>query len=134
MNEETLRDGVIMLAGVLSVVLVIFASASAGRKFTDRDLLMLRGINGVRRIEITVKLRAQANRILLGLVFGIISIMTLADAPGEWRAWFFRASLLAVLMSFTVSAVLDWIDDRAQLRMVMQEEFRVAEKESHRGG
>jgi hypothetical protein len=115
MNEETLRDGVIMLAGVLSVVLVIFASASAGRKFTDRDLLMLRGINGVRRIE-------------------IISIMTLADAPGEWRAWFFRASLLAVLMSFTVSAVLDWIDDRAQLRMVMQEEFRVAEKESHRGG
>ena len=114
---------------VLSMLLVIFAAASLGRKLTDLEILQIRGLNGIRLLEIEVKIRAQANRILLALIFGALSALILADAPTEWRVWYYRVGVLVVLSVFTTSAVLDWFVDRKQLRMLVSEDF--GKKEEH---
>lgn len=125
-----LDNVLVVTAIVLSVVLSMFAAASLGRKLTDLELLQLRNLNGVRLLEVHVKIRAQGNRILTALVFGIISVLILADAPVEWRVWCFRGGVALVLAAFTASAVLDWIVDRKQLRMVMTEEIEKERKEA----
>jgi hypothetical protein len=135
MDPEVVLSIIVILAGLFSVTLVIFSSATIGRKLADRDVLDIRGINGVRRIEITIKIRTQANRLLLGLVFGLIAILILVDAPPEWRAWSSRLGIMIMLASFTFASIQDWRDDREQLRLVMKEELEapVPEAVGHEG-
>jgi hypothetical protein len=127
--DGALDHALVIVAIILSIVLTVFAAASLGRKLTDLEILQIRGLNGVRLLEIEVKIRAQVNRVLVALVFGGISALILADAPIEWRVWCYRFGVVLVLLAFSVSAVLDWFVDRHQLRMVMAEEFQRATTE-----
>jgi hypothetical protein len=119
MDESQLYHALILLVVGLSIVLVIFSAATGGRKLADRDVMRLQGVNGVRAIEIRIKLRMAANRLILGLMFGLIGTLVLIDETASWRGWVSRIGLVSVLALFSVSSVIDWLDDGKQLRLVV---------------
>jgi len=109
---------------VLCLVLLAFASASTGRKLADIDVMRLRRINGVRNIAARVQLRAQVNRIILALVFGVNGVLGLIDVSSDVQHTVFRVGLILVLSMFTLASIADWRDDREQLRLVVDEYAR----------
>ena len=105
----------------LCLVLIVFASASAGRKLADMDVMRLRGVNGVRTIHAMVQLRAQVNRMSLGIAFGLLGLLVLIGADPMVIRYTARVGLVLILVMFSVSSVLDWQADREQLRIVIEE-------------
>jgi hypothetical protein len=112
-----------MLVGSLLLsVMLLFASAMAlGRKVADLEYQYAAGINGTRRIQSWVNIRTHANRVFLGLTFLIVTVLALTDAPVFWRSWVSRALLILMLANYTISSVLDWIDERRQVRLLLAE-------------
>lgn len=106
----------------VSLLLVMASTATLGRKLADIEYQYETGLNGVRRIQSWINVRMHANRILLGLAFLVTSILTLANAPDPVRIWVGRVLLLGVLLSYTVSSILDWRDERRQVRMLLRDE------------
>ena len=121
MDETMLYHALIVIALGLSVVLVIFSSAAGGRKLADRDVMHIAGINGVRSLEISIKLRIAFCRLVLGLAFGVVCILTFIPESAPWRGWFGRIALVGTLGLFSFASVKDWIDDQKQLRLVASE-------------
>jgi hypothetical protein len=113
-----------MLVGslVLSVLLLFASGMTLGRKLADLEYQYAAGINGIRRIQSWVNIRTHANRVLLALAFLIVAVLALTDAPVFWRVWVSRALLLLVLVNYTLSSILDWIDDRRQVALLLAEQ------------
>lgn len=110
------------LSTALATLLVLTATATLGRKLAELEYLLEKGANGVRKIQATINIRTHANRVFLGLTFMVVGVMTLVDAPMLWRTWVGRILFVGVLAAYTVSSVLDWVDERAQVKMLLQEE------------
>lgn len=113
-----------MLVGtlLLSVLLLLAAGMTLGRKVADLEYQIAAGINGIRRIQSWVNIRTHANRVALALAFLAIAMLSLIDAPIFWRSWVSRALLLLVLANYTLSSILDWIDDRRQVALLLAEQ------------
>jgi hypothetical protein len=113
-----------MLVGslILSVLLLFASGMTLGRKLADLEYQYAAGINGIRRIQSWVNIRTHGNRVLLALAFLIVAVLSLTDAPVFWRTWVSRALLLLVLANYTLSSILDWIDDRRQVALLLAEQ------------
>ena len=107
---------------VMSLLLLLASAATLGRKLADMEYLGEAGINGVRGIQTWINVRTHANRVLLAIAFLVISILTLADTPDPLRLWVSRVLLLGMLASYTVNSVLDWRDERRQMRLLLRGE------------
>jgi hypothetical protein len=113
-----------MLVGtlILSVLLLLASSLTLGRKLADLEYQIAAGINGIRRIQSWVNIRTHANRVFLALAFLIVALLSLTDVPGFWRTWVDRVLLILVLANYTLSSILDWIDDRRQVALLLAEQ------------
>jgi hypothetical protein len=125
MIDTRLLDIALMVIWMLlSVTLVVFSSGAAGRKLADIDVMRLRGVNGVRAIAARVQLRTQINRIALGIAFGLLGLLVIAAVDPIVVRYVARVGLVGILTMFAVSSVIDWRDDREQLRLVINEYAR----------
>lgn len=123
----------LILTVVLAVLLLIASTAMLGRKLADLEYQREAGINGVRRIQAWINIRTHANRMGLGLAFLTTSILTLMDESLVMRTWVARILLVGVLAGYTVSSILDWLDERRQVRILLRESRAPAggEREAH---
>lgn len=121
MTEATALYVLLLLTLALSLLLVLVSSAAFGRILSDIEYQQLTGINGVRRIQSRVNLRTHGNRIVLGLVFGTLAVLALIEMPELWRVWAGRGMLVLMLAGYAVSSVLDWCDERRQVRYLLKE-------------
>ena len=128
MTEETALYVLLLSTLALSLILVLVSSAAFGRILSDIEYQQLTGINGVRRIQSRVNLRTHGNRIVLGLVFGTLAVLTMIEMPGIWRVWTGRGLLVLMLAGYAASSVLDWLAERAQLKHLLKER---ADTEGH---
>jgi hypothetical protein len=113
-----------MLIGtlVLSVLLLFASGMTLGRKVADLEYQLAKDINGIRRIQSWVNIRTHANRVFLALAFLIVALLSLLiDVQSFWRVWIDRVLLILVLVNYTVSSVLDWLDDRRLMALDLAE-------------
>ena len=111
----------LLLTTMLGVMLVVASSAAFGRILADLEYQYEAGLNGVRRIQSRINLRTHGNRILLGLLALVSGVLALSDVPDFWRIWVVRALFVFVLAGYTVSSILDWLDERKQVRILLRE-------------
>lgn len=111
----------LLLTTMLGVLLVLVSSAAFGRIMADLEYQYAAGLNGVRRIQSWVNLRTHGNRVFLGLLALTTGVLAFTDVPDFWRVWVTRALFVGVLISYTVSSILDWRDERRQVRMLLRE-------------
>jgi hypothetical protein len=128
MADEIMLNGLLVTTLLLSLVLIIVSSAALGRKLADLEIQVEKGIQGAPRIQSIVNLRVHMNRLLLGLCFFLIPVLLLADSPLLWRTWVNRILFLVMLSSYSISSVLDWLDERKQVRLLIAEEDALHEK------
>ena len=114
----------LILTTVLGVLLILASSAAFGRILADLEYQHDAGLNGVRRIQSRINLRTHGNRVLLGLLALITGVLVMTDAPELWRLWVTRALFVMVLAGYTTSSILDWLDERKQVRLLLKERDR----------
>jgi len=66
----------------------------------------------------------------LGLV-GVATILAFVDLPPVIETWITRTLFLVMLGSYTASSVLDWRDERRQVRLLLQEQQAESEALEH---
>lgn len=128
MTDEIILEGLLIATLLLSLILIVFSSAALGRKLADLEVQTEKGIQGAPRIQSRVNLRVHMNRLLLGLCFFLIPVLLLSDAPIGWRTWVNRILFLVMLASYTVSSILDWLDERKQVRLLIAAEDALHER------
>lgn len=128
MTDAAALLGLLIAATVLGVLLMLTSGAAFGRILADLEYQVAAGLNGVRRIQSHINLRTHGNRIGLGLFVLTTSMLTFADVDLTWRTWISRVLFLLVLASYTLSSILDWLDERSQVRLLLRE------RERDRGG
>jgi hypothetical protein len=121
MGEATVMLWLQVAAIVLGVLLLLASAAAFGRILADLEYQLAAGLNGVRRIQSHINLRTHGNRIGLALFTLVAGVLGLLDAGPAWREWVARALFLAVLAGYTVSSILDWLAERAQVRLLLRE-------------
>lgn len=126
MDERDVLAALLIGSVLLAVLLILAATAAIGRKLTDLEYQVARGITGAPRIQSWIALRTQIDRALLGIVFVIINSLLLAGAPEIWRMWTNRVAWTVLLSLVLISAVLDWLDERRQVRLVIAHEDALA--------
>jgi hypothetical protein len=119
--DDPILGWLLVLVGVLSLTLILASMATLGRKLADLEYQSVAGINGVRRIQAWINARTHANRVFLGLTFLATSVLTISDIPPLTRTWIGRVLFILVLLAYTVSSVLDWLDERAQVKILLRE-------------
>lgn len=120
MNDGALF-GLLLATIGLSLVLALTSMAAFGRILADLEYQHLAGLNGVRRIQSHVNLRTHGNRVLLGLVFLVLSVFVLIDMPDLWRTWAARVLLVLLLVAFAASSLVDWRAERQQVALLLKE-------------
>jgi hypothetical protein len=105
----------------MALLLLLFSSATVGRKLSDIEYQRAAGVNGVDRIQAIINARTHANRVFLALTFLIVSILGFVDLPPEIKIWVARVLFLSMLGFYTTTSVLDWIDERRQVRLLLKE-------------
>ena len=120
--DDPILFWLLFLTTGLSVLLVLISSATLGRKLSDIEYQRAAGLNGVLSIQARINARTHANRVLLGLTFLLSSILTLADTDLLMRTWVVRVMFIAVILAYTVSSALDWLDERAQVHLNLAKE------------
>lgn len=104
---------IVVLAGLLTVA----SSATLGRKLGDIEYQRAAHINGIFRIQAYINARTHANRVWMGVVFLIVSLVPLGDIDPFWRTWISRVLFISMLGSYTVSSVLDWLDEHRMMKL-----------------
>lgn len=132
MTEETIGWWLSLAAVLFGIPLMMMAMAMVGRKVTDLEYQIAAELDGVRRIQAVVNIRTHTLRVLLGLAFAVAGMMTLANAPSFWSSLVSGVLLVGVLSGYMVAAVLDWLDDQKQVRILLDQE--IAEHAAHGGG
>jgi hypothetical protein len=117
----------LVAVGVLSLTLILTSMATLGRKLADLEYQMLVGLNGVRRIQAWINARTHGNRVFLGLTFLTISILPLTAVSPFWQTWIKWVMSILVLLAYTASSVLDWLDERRQVKLLLREREANAE-------
>lgn len=124
MADAVALQALLIAATVLGVLLMLTSGAAFGRILADLEYQVAAGLNGVRRTQSHINLRTHGNRIGLGLFALITSILTFANVDLIWRTWIGRMLFLLVLLSYTISSILDWVDERRQVRLLLRERDR----------
>ena len=119
--DDPVLGVLLMLTTVLGVLLILVSSAAFGRILADLEYQYAAGLNGVRRIQSRVNLRTHGNRVFLGLLALITGVLAFTDVPDFGRIWVTRALFVGVLLGYTLSSILDWIDERKQVRLILKE-------------
>lgn len=126
-----------LLAAIIgmSLLLLLFSAATLGRKLSDIEYQKAAGINGIDRIQAVINARTHANRVFLGLTFLIVSILGFVDFSPVIETWVARVLFLLMLGFYTASSVLDWLDERSQMRLLLKEKQGAASStDAVRGG
>lgn len=121
MDEADVLPALLIASITLGVLLLLVSGAAFGRILADIEYQYAAGINGVRRIQSRVNLRTHGNRILLGLFALVTGILGLTDLTIVWRTWVGRVLFLLLLMIFALASVVDWLDERSQVRYLLKE-------------
>lgn len=119
--DDPILNWLLIVVGLLSVVLILASMATLGRKMADLEYQIAAGLNGVRRIQSWINARTHANRVFLGLTFLTTSVLAVSDLPLYWRTWVGRVLFILVLLGYTVSSVMDWLDERRQVHLLLEE-------------
>lgn len=109
---------------IASIVLAMIGSMSIGRKVVDLEYQKARKLNGIRTIQTWINLRVQLGRVLLAVAFATTALMSLIDAPLLLRMWVGRGLFIVVIIAFAISAIQDWLDERKQMYIIIDEEGR----------
>lgn len=120
MNEAVVRDGLLVVALVFSALLMLVSGAMCGRKLAEIEYQREAGINGVQRIEAWINLRTHVNRVVLGTSFMIPTFLSLGDLLPATRMWISWGVLIGMLMLYVISSILDWLDERRQVKLLMR--------------
>ena len=120
-TEETLLFCLLLLTLGLSLLVLLTSAAAFGRVLADLEYQHLANLNGVRRIQSHVNLRTHGNRVLLALVFGTLAVLALIEMPDLWRIWAGRVLLVMLLAAYAASSILDWLAERKQVRLLLEE-------------
>lgn len=110
------------MAILCSVALILVAAATLGRKLADYEFQVASGINGVRRIQAYINMRSNVNRISFGLVYLATTTLALTDLDIVYRTYISRFLFILLLAMYTRSAVIDWFDERKQMRILVLED------------
>lgn len=119
MDEEKFLNGILWLSVLISMPLLIVSLMAVGKHFAELQYQILRQLNGIRRIQSHVNLRTHGNRTIFALVYIVVAISGLFSVDMELRSWISRILFLLLLVAFTVSALLDWHAEHAQLRILL---------------
>lgn len=122
MTLSIVLDALLIVSLGLAIGLACVALAALGRKIADLEFQIVRGISGVPRLQSWITIRSQIGNIGLGVVFTAINILLLAGAPEIVRMWVNRVLWTALLAVVLASAVLDWIAERKQVRILIAEQ------------
>jgi hypothetical protein len=120
--DDAILGWLLVAVGVLSLTLILSSMATLGRKIADLEYQIEAGVNGVRRIQAWINARTHANRVFLGLTFLTTSVLAISDVPPLWRTWIGRVLFILVLLAYTASSVLDWLDERRQVKLLLREQ------------
>jgi hypothetical protein len=110
----------------MSLLLLLFSAATLGRKLSDIEYQRAAGTNGVARIQAIINARTHANRVFLAVTFLIVSVLGFVPFSPVIETWVARVLFLMVLGSYTASSVLDWLDERHQVRLLLREQQAAA--------
>jgi hypothetical protein len=128
MTTDEFLDGLLIASIVLSTCLLLIAMAGLGRRFADWELQTERKIVGVSRIQAAIAIRGQIGTVLLAFVFVIINIMLFVESPQIARMWVNRVAWTLLLTLLLVHAVVDWMAERKQVRLLIAEEDAMTER------
>lgn len=126
MMGDPLLVGLLAAIVGMSMLLLLFSAATLGRKLSDIEYQKAAGVNGVSRIQAIINARTHANRVFLGLTFLVVSILGFVDFPPVIETWVARVLFLLMLGFYTASSVLDWLDERRQMRLLLREQQEAA--------
>lgn len=121
MMDDPVLVGLLIAIIVMAVLLLLFSTATLGRKLSDIEYQRAAGVNGVDRIQAIINARTHANRVFLALTFLIASILGFVDVPPEIKTWVTRVLFLMMLGFYTSSSVFDWADEKRQVAMLIRE-------------
>lgn len=121
MMDDPVLVGLLVAIIVMAMLLLLFSAATLGRKLSDIEYQRAAGVNGVDRIQAVINARTHANRVFLALTFLIVSIFGFVDFPPAIETWVARVLFLLMLGFYTASSMLDWIDERRQVRLLLKE-------------
>lgn len=122
MTGDPVLVGLLAAIIFMALLLLLFASATLGRKLSDIEYQKVAGINGILRIQAIINARTHANRVFLALTFLIVSTFGFVDFPPVIETWIARVLFLSMLAVYTASSILDWRDDRRQVRLQVAEQ------------
>lgn len=123
MMDDPVLVGLLAAIIGMALLLLLFSTATLGRKLSDIEYQRAAGTNGVSRIQSIINARTHANRVFLALTFLVVSVLGFVDFPPVVESWVARTLFLLMLGSYTVASVLDWIDERAQVRLLLRERY-----------
>lgn len=121
MGEETILDTLLWAAILVSVVLGFLSTAALGRQYADLEYQREINLNGIRKIQSWVNMRIHSNRIALAVSYTITSIISIVDYNIVGRMWISRVLFLTILLAFTASALLDWLAERRQVKIIVND-------------
>jgi hypothetical protein len=121
MTDDPVLVGLLIAIIIMAMLLLLFSSATLGRKLSDIEYQRAAGVNGVDRIQAIINARTHANRVFLALTFLIVSVLGFVDLPPEIKIWVARVLFLSMLGFYTTTSVLDWVDERRQVRLLLKE-------------
>lgn len=133
LTDELAADMLRVITILCSLVLVVIAAGMLGRDLADLEYQVAAGVNGIRRLQASINKRTHMNRILLGFVFILTSMISLTDLAPIWLVWVNRLSYLGLIMSFSASSVRDWYDEKKQMVYLVEEEKRAKRIATLRG-
>jgi hypothetical protein len=117
-------DWVVVVWSALALVMAAVSLMTLGRKLGELEWLYAQKRNGISRIQAWQNVRTHGNRVLAGLVFLLVGLLTMMPVPTEVRMLVARVGFIAVIVLFTASSVLDWFDDRRLLRLQIEADER----------
>ena len=118
-----LYDWSLGVAILCSVALILVAAATLGRKLADYEFQVVSGINGVRRIQAYINMRSNVKPDLFSVwCISLTTTLALTDLDIVYRTYISRFLFILLLALYTRSAVIDWFDERKQMRLLVLED------------
>jgi hypothetical protein len=121
MTEDDVLTALLPISILLGVLTAFVATAAAGRTIADLERQQERSITGAPRIQGWVNLRITLTFMAFGVFFVIVNAMLWVGAPELWRMRVNRWGWTLLLASFLLTAVLNWIAERTQVRLSLRE-------------
>lgn len=121
-NNDRLLDISFWFSVVLSAGLGALSLMAVGKHLSELLYQREKRLNGIRWIQTWINLRIHSNRVAFATAFAITSIFGLFDVDYLTRMWLGRVLFIGILTIYLVSAIMDWIAEARQLRILMKYE------------